>query len=281
MKRQVGRVLVGILSVPLAAALIAGCGSLPAPSADDSAHGAGDVPAPALNFFHGQRIAWNPCPDDPRTKESDETGFQCGWLRVPLDYARPGGDVLDMALVRRPASRTGRRAGTLLVNPGAPGSSGVEGVTYGFASFGRSTHERFDVLGFDPRGVGQTAPSACLRRRPDQCLEQSREVLRHRGTSDVARDLEVLRAVLVSPWASPKLFGDPQFPGASGHPGPQGCGEGSRPPRVARSGGHGRVPVVVLCPTGRGAAPASWSRKVASGRADALLLSPPRTSRSL
>jgi pimeloyl-ACP methyl ester carboxylesterase len=161
-------------------------------------------------------IDWQPCGDD-------FPGFECGTAEVPLDYDRPRGATIDIALARLPASDVAGRIGSLFINPGGPGGSGV-GFVLGFGPF---LHEnldgRFDVVGFDPRGVGSSDPLHCFdseddlnaffgsvpffpyqhdQYRPfyDQysslaglCLNRGERIAEHMSTADVVRDLDLLR----------------------------------------------------------------------------------------
>ncbi|WP_344495861.1 alpha/beta hydrolase [Nonomuraea monospora] len=125
-------------------------------------------------------------------------------------------------MIRLPAS--GERIGSLVVNPGGPGLSGVEYVRAARLVLGEKVRERFDVVGFDPRGVGRSAPVRCLtdpeldaftaldgtpdsaaeraaleeraRQFAEACRRHSGELLPHLGTADVARDLDLLRQAL-------------------------------------------------------------------------------------
>jgi pimeloyl-ACP methyl ester carboxylesterase len=96
-------------------------------------------------------IAWVSC----------GSGFQCGSLAVPLDYSNPDKDTINIALIRKPATDPTRRIGSLLMNPGGPGASGI-GFLRAFASSVPNLNRWFDLVGFDPRGVGQSAPIHCL-----------------------------------------------------------------------------------------------------------------------
>lgn len=148
-------------------------------------------------------------------------GLECGAVTVPVDYTDPSIGTLDLALVRRPARDPARRIGSLLVNPGGPGASGVRRVRRGF-TISAEVAERFDIVGFDPRGVGDSAPLGCgasvgafraLDLGPDSDEEATRLIaaaktvadectatdgarLPHLGTWEVARDVEVIRRAL-------------------------------------------------------------------------------------
>lgn len=173
------------------------------------------MPAPSeLRDYYQQEIAWQPCAD----------GFECGRLTVPLDYDEPAGQRIDLAVIRLPASDPDRRIASLLVNPGGPGASGVQYALGARSLIAPEVRARFDVVGFDPRGVGGSAPVRCLSAEeldryfavdasPDTrserrslvrgsrhfaagCAEQSRRMLAHVGTANAARDMDVLRAAL-------------------------------------------------------------------------------------
>ena len=165
----------------------------------------------ALARFYRQHLTWRGCGD----------GFQCTSLTVPVDYAAPGGATMHVAVVRQRAS--GTRRGALVINPGGPGASGVQFVKdAAFAFDGVSEH--LDLVGFDPRGVGASRPIRCLtsaqldqffhadpqpttpaakqqlvalaKEFADGCWRRNGDYLRHVGTVDAARDMDVLRAVL-------------------------------------------------------------------------------------
>jgi pimeloyl-ACP methyl ester carboxylesterase len=103
-------------------------------------------------------LRWHPC----ATKETPKR-LQCASLRVPLDPARPGGRTIRIALDRLPALDRAHRIGPLLVNPGGPGGSGVGAVAGGLFSGPplAAVSRRFDVVGFDPRGIGASTRLRC------------------------------------------------------------------------------------------------------------------------
>ncbi|WP_244931090.1 alpha/beta hydrolase [Nocardioides sp. W7] len=177
--------------------------------------GATDPPEPALASYYSQRLRWESCRDR----------FECSTLTVPLDYAEPAGETIDLALLRAPAGDPDGRVGSLVVNPGGPGAPGTDYAASG--QFGKRLAAGFDIVGFDPRGTGQSSPVDCLSDTdldaylaadpsPDDpaevdalvaatsglqrgCSERSGELAGHLSTVEAARDLDVLRAALGEP----------------------------------------------------------------------------------
>lgn len=167
-----------------------------------------------MDVYYGQQPKWSKCRD----------GFECTTIQVPLDYAKPSGERIGLSVIRKPAKRRSRRIGSLVTNPGGPGGSGVEFLRQAATAFGAELQARFDLVGFDPRGVGGSAPVECLSddelddfvgtdTSPDDrseidelvaegkefaagCQEHYRERLPHVGTLNAARDMDVLRAAL-------------------------------------------------------------------------------------
>ncbi|MFB7470888.1 alpha/beta hydrolase [Kitasatospora sp. NPDC056184] len=170
---------------------------------------------PALQAFYGQQLTWAACKDDPKTATIDESAVQCTTLKVPLDYAAPGADTIDVAVVRKPATKPDQRVGAVVVNPGGPGGTGVGFVQRNPDYFQQGVRERFDTVGFDPRGVGGTSPVNCLDDRTrdtwaaaddlgpehgkvlaDACQAKYGKLLPFIGTRNSVRDMDVLRAAL-------------------------------------------------------------------------------------
>ncbi|PJJ71132.1 alpha/beta hydrolase family protein [Diaminobutyricimonas aerilata] len=195
---------------------VGGCAALDPNPRSVSTPAPADVPA-ELEPFYTQVLEWEPC----------GSGFQCSNAEVPLDWADPAGDRIDLALLRRPA-QNGDPQGSLLVNPGGPGASGVDFVrdSADYAT-GRPLQEAFDIVGFDPRGVGRSTPVECADEPEDldeylfavpdaepgtpdwyaesdelsadfgaDCARYTGDLLAHVDTTSAARDLDVLRAVL-------------------------------------------------------------------------------------
>jgi pimeloyl-ACP methyl ester carboxylesterase len=100
-------------------------------------------------------IDWEPCPD----LEPGQV-VECATVTVPLDYDRPRGEQIEIGLARRPAANPDERIGTVLMDPGGPGVSGVKAVMNGRELPGEAG-ERFDLVGFDPRGVNTSTQVLC------------------------------------------------------------------------------------------------------------------------
>ncbi len=176
-----------------------------------SSPGPGPSSPPGLARFYDQRITWEACGEN-----------ECATLAVPVDYDDPGGPTLDLALLRVPA--IGERRGALVVNPGGPGASGTEYAAAASFVVTDEVRRAYDVVGFDPRGVGKSAPVECLsdsdidalvdsdgtpddaaeveslvgiaERFARDCSDAEGEFLDHLSTADAARDLDVLRSAL-------------------------------------------------------------------------------------
>jgi pimeloyl-ACP methyl ester carboxylesterase len=217
---------VHVVAAVASLALFAGCSSSPkdhpaqpsTPSSSAAASTSAPSPtAPGLQRFYAQKPTWKGCGD----------GFRCARIVVPLDYSAPAGATITIAVNRRPADSKSKRIGSLVVNPGGPGASGLN---YARAADGIVTSrllKRFDLVGFDPRGVGASSPVRCLNDpendvflaadgSPDssaeeerivqlsqlfvqRCREHSGALIAHLSTRDTARDLDVLRGVLGDP----------------------------------------------------------------------------------
>ena len=173
-----------------------------------------EAPDPSLADLYSQRIDWQPC-------ETDDD-HDCGLLTVPIDYAEPEGETIELALLRVPAR--GSRVGSLVVNPGGPGARGTTYAAAGSQVFREPLLDGFDIVGFDPRGVGRSAPVDCLSDTeldaylggdptPDtaeeqaayrssvlsfgeRCVAGSGPIVGHVTTAEAARDMDVLRSAL-------------------------------------------------------------------------------------
>ncbi|MFC6019095.1 alpha/beta fold hydrolase [Plantactinospora solaniradicis] len=158
-------------------------------------------------------IDWSSCAGDATA--------QCGTLSVPVDWDHPTGPRFDLALARRTATDPAARVGSLVFGPGGPGDSGVSRVVTGVSRFSAELRRRFDIVSFDPRGVGQSSPVRCstelLGQRPapvltsqadfdatvaynrrlrEDCRARTGPVFDHVDTLSMARDLDAVRAAL-------------------------------------------------------------------------------------
>lgn len=194
----------------------ASCGGGTSKSQASSAPGAHSAaPTAGLGKYYAQRIQWSDCGG----------GFQCGGVSVPLDYNHPEAGDLTIKAIRQPAQVAAQRVGSMLINPGGPGGSGINFAREEARAFGQAVQARFDIVGFDPRGVGQsTPPIRCLNgKQLDQylatnssptdenevhaldtvshgfeqgCSTNSGKLLPYVGTVNAARDIDILRAAL-------------------------------------------------------------------------------------
>jgi pimeloyl-ACP methyl ester carboxylesterase len=164
-----------------------------------------------LTAFYQQTLHWTDC----------RGGFDCTKVTVPLDYADPTGATIQIAVIRMKATHS---RGSLLVNPGGPGGSGVELVRLADRYYTPRLLAAYDVVGFDPRGVGASSPVRCVSDRqldqlleadwtPDTpvertrltkfsralgagCARRSPGIAAHMSTLEAARDMDIIRAIL-------------------------------------------------------------------------------------
>jgi pimeloyl-ACP methyl ester carboxylesterase len=114
------------------------------------------VGTPAAAAPAAPPVRWAACTDTALA------GFECATYLVPLDHDRPRGATTPIALSRRPANNPAAKIGTVFVNPGGPGGAGRGLVRSATAIFSAAVLDRFDVVGFDPRGIGAGAPLQCF-----------------------------------------------------------------------------------------------------------------------
>jgi len=193
---------VAALTVAMAAAVLPG-------GSGTAAASPAQPPAPALR--------WAACGN----------GFECATAAVPLDYDHPGGPAISLALIRLPATDQAHRIGSLLTNPGGPGMSGVASIrAVPPGAYPPGMRARFDIIGFDPRGVARSTPIQCfpsnrarsrffagvplfpVTRREQVlvaaknaefggiCLRHNAAIMRHMSTANAARDMDLLRRAL-------------------------------------------------------------------------------------
>ena len=213
-RRAVSAVSAGLLAVSLSACGLLGdddaLPSEPLPSASSEPEPAGE----GLAAYYEQQPEWREC----------RTDMECTEVEVPIDYEDPTGGSITLSVLRVPATDSDARVGSLLVNPGGPGGSGVDYAASAEVFFGERVRAAFDIVGFDPRGVARSTPVDCvddaqldeyvasdpdpdttkeaeegledIREMGEGCLSLSGDLARHMSTEEAARDMDVLRAVL-------------------------------------------------------------------------------------
>jgi pimeloyl-ACP methyl ester carboxylesterase len=162
-------------------------------------------------------LDWGPCDDAPAI----DIELDCSTLAVPLDHDDPDGATIDIALARVPATDADQRIGSLVFNPGGPGGSGIEFITSAALAMPAEISERFDVVGFDPRGVGASTAVECdividdnivlldagdddgwntllaeAEASADTCTDDTLALAPYVGTNNAARDLDLIREAL-------------------------------------------------------------------------------------
>ncbi len=157
------------------------------------------------------------------TVDWDECGqIECATFTVPLDYANPGGKTIDLSLIRIKARNPDLRVGVLMANPGGPGASANDFVRLWRGLLAGDIRDRFDIVSFDPRGVGESSPVVChdslqelvaadpdpdndaewqhakdvSKKFADDCQAKYGDVLPYLGTKNVARDMDRIREAL-------------------------------------------------------------------------------------
>ncbi|WP_296666236.1 alpha/beta hydrolase [Demequina sp.] len=169
--------------------------------------------APEDSAVYSQDASWSRCGE-----------LECATLQVPVDWSDPNGPTVDLAINRHAATDASARLGSLLINPGGPGGSGLDLTPAFVTSAGEDLLAAYDVIGFDPRGVGASTPVACGDAEdidayylPDLTLDTQEQIdaarqatvdfaalcrdltgplIENVDTSSAARDMDVIRAVL-------------------------------------------------------------------------------------
>ncbi|NUT47986.1 MAG: alpha/beta fold hydrolase [Saccharothrix sp.] len=204
------RVLALVLAVGTAAAGLVGTGSAAAQAAERA---------------QAAPVQWSTCADDVLAEipAAQRDKVSCANHPVPLDHRRPNGAKITLALMKRPAEDQANRIGSLFINPGGPGGAGLIYSAYGSSFFQPEVLKRFDLIGFDPRGVGRSTPLRCFTTLEeaeevfgrmsaipvtrteirdtmdatvdytDACARNAGPLLDHMSTEAVARDLDLLR----------------------------------------------------------------------------------------
>ncbi len=165
-----------------------------------------------LDGYYTQKLNWSDC----------DAGFECTTFNVPIDYTNPSDSAMQISVIRKLA--TGSSLGSLILNPGGPGGSGIEYTTYAEYVVSDTLRENFDIVGFDPRGVGKSTPVECLSDEqtdeyialdgsPDNqvevdqvqamselfaqtCATNSSDTYKFLDSVSATRDIDILRALL-------------------------------------------------------------------------------------
>ncbi|MFF0215480.1 alpha/beta hydrolase [Streptomyces vinaceus] len=169
--------------------------------------------APAAEYTP-QKPAWQRCSTD------QPASYECATIKVPLDYRRPQGRTIDLAISRIKSENPAKRHGAMLLNPGGPGGPGLDLPLMMDALMPKDVRDQYDLIGFDPRGVGASTPITCgmtdteqnfdrpykeetfpadvawARTVADKCREKSGSVLPFITTRNTARDMDAIRAAL-------------------------------------------------------------------------------------
>lgn len=209
------------MAVVVATMIFAGCTTtIPAKGPDSTGNGT----------VHGGSTTVRTEPDSGASKtgtlrwKACNKGFECATLAVPLDWSKPKGAKIDLALIRKPA-RKANPIGSLLMNPGGPGQPGTEFLPQFLesGSFPDELADRFDLVSWDPRGTGGSAGIACLsdadftepdplpypptaserakvaaqlKAQQDRCMASDGKVIPHVGTKATVADLDAIRAAV-------------------------------------------------------------------------------------
>ena len=229
------RVSAGVLAAVAGVCLGVGAGVVPAaalPAAGPAPAASSKAAVPqGLESFYSQKVEWYDCVGTGgMEKSADRTGFQCAKVTVPLDYSQPDGQTIEIAMKKHLATGSVRQ-GTLFMNPGGPGGSGVDNVGAMATTTFAGVQKAYDIIGFDPRGVGSSTAITCstdaeakamegvspvdgagapvafekraavmserFKQLEADCASRTKptELLDHVDTVSVARDLDVLRAL--------------------------------------------------------------------------------------
>ncbi len=203
--------------VAVAGLVLSGCAvaekntvDVPADGGKTGAASPGEEVGPEVADFYDQDLNWEEC-----------EGFECATIAAPIDWENPGDGQTEVALSRKVSA--GDATGSLLINPGGPGGSGIEFLPPAVGMISESVQEQFHILAFDPRGVGESSPVECQDDKAkdealskdypttpdglaqmeadqvkfgDACLESTGALLGHVDTQSAAKDMDLIRALV-------------------------------------------------------------------------------------
>lgn len=213
------RVAAPVAAAAVAALLLSGCAPLFGLAQDFASRITDRGASDSFESFDTQQPKWRGCGD----------GMQCAQVFAPLDWDEPEGERITLALVRQPAL-SGTSQGSLFVNPGGPGAPGMSYIRDGIdGAVGEALQQNFDIIGWDPRGTGESSPVSCLDAQAmdtflfdisssqglergsdewidaaakesqafgDACLESTGPLLGNIDTLSTVQDLDMLRAIV-------------------------------------------------------------------------------------
>jgi pimeloyl-ACP methyl ester carboxylesterase len=212
--------------VAVIALVVSSCSDADAPAVENSdrsvdtqnvdTQSGGPGSDPGSGSDSAQRLDWGPC-ESPNPLVDTE----CATLVVPLDHGDPGGEQIDIAVARADTATDADQIGSIVFNPGGPGGSGVDFLAQAVAIMPIEVSSRFDLVGFDPRGVGASTAVTCDIELDDNitliaegddaavdemferqaadlatCTDETLQIAPYLGTNNAARDLDLLRAAL-------------------------------------------------------------------------------------
>ncbi|MFE2030170.1 alpha/beta hydrolase [Streptomyces hygroscopicus] len=213
-RRRLAPLLTVSVTAALAPALATGAAEAAEAGAAPVSAAPSSATASALDRYVAQKPAWRRCQADLPAE------YQCATIKVPLDYRAPQGKRITMAISRIKSTAPDKRHGVLFFNPGGPGGPGLDMPLYMKDTLPKAARQTYDLIGFDPRGVGRSSPVTCdlepeeenwlrpykeatfdkdvawARDVARKCRATSGDVLKHITTRNTARDMDLLRAVL-------------------------------------------------------------------------------------
>ncbi len=167
------------------------------------------------------KIAWSPCSKEVMNGDNKVTiDYECGKIQVPINWSKPNGQKINVALVRLKAKNSSKRVGALVMNPGGPGASSIDMAVESYNELKyQELAKSFDLIGMDPRGVGESSPIKCSAKFSgkslypeneiefnsmineneefyDSCYKKTGELLNYVDTINVVRDLNAVRIAL-------------------------------------------------------------------------------------
>lgn len=205
-----------VIAVALAVAAVAACDAAAAEDAVSE-----DAPPAVAGTAATPRITWGTCPALAEGASRDPR-LTCGTVTVPLDYRNPAGEKIEVAVSKLPAAKSRDRRGVLLLNPGGPALPGLDTPGVVAPALPPSVLAAYDLIGFDPRGVGHSTPQSCglddpslaglfpypaadgsitanvdhARTDAERCATNAGRKLRHFTTANTARDMDRIRTAL-------------------------------------------------------------------------------------